>query len=264
MRVEAVMDAEQTGMPETIPPERLRLAHVRKSFGGLAVAADVSLAVRAGEIHALIGPNGAGKTSLIAQIAGELKPDGGQILLDGRDITRLSVHARARAGLARSFQITALMEELTVMENMLLAIGGQRRLRRVLALPAAGAADMRARARAGLDEAGLGGRADVAAGALSHGERRQLELAMALAGRPKVLLLDEPMAGLSAAESRAMTARIARLKGGAAAILLVEHDMDAVFALADTVSVLVRGEIIGSGPPEEISTNAAVREAYLG
>ncbi len=240
----------------------LRVRHLRKSFGGLAVAADVCLDLRAGEIHALIGPNGAGKTTLIAQISGEIRVDAGRILLDGRDITRLPVHARARAGLARSFQITALMEQLTVAQNLMLALTGQQPARDMWRA-ARGDAATRARLRELLEEAGLATRREDKVAALSHGERRQLELAMALAGRPRVLLLDEPMAGLSATESHAMTRRLARLRQGEVAVLLVEHDMDAVFALADVISVLVRGEIIGSGPPEAIRENVAVREAYL-
>ena len=240
----------------------LQLQGLRKAFGGLQVAQDIHLAVRAGELHALIGPNGAGKTTLLAQITGEITPDAGRILLHGRDITRLPVHARARAGLGRSFQITALMDELTVFDNMLLAVMGRHASPWRFWGRARAERPHAKMAHQALREAGLAARAQEAAGALSHGERRQLELAMALAARPALLLLDEPMAGLSAAESRAMTQRLAALKGQYA-MLLVEHDMDAVFALADTISVLVNGRIIATGTPDEVRANAEVQAAYL-
>ncbi len=241
----------------------LAVRGLRKAFGGLQVAQDIELTVHAGELHALIGPNGAGKTTLLAQITGELAPDAGSILLNGQDITHLPVHRRARRGLARSFQITALLENLSVFDNMLLALLGR------TASPWRFFGCVRkeepfaSRAHATLEQAGLAARAGEKAANLSHGERRQLELAMALAGEPALLLLDEPLAGLSTAEAAAMTERLAALKGQHA-VLLVEHDMEAVFALADTVSVLVNGRIIASGPPQEVRANKEVQAAYLG
>ncbi len=250
-------DRVQDGQPV------LQVRGVRKAFGGLQVAQDIDLEVRQGTVHALIGPNGAGKTTLLAQICGEIIPDGGRILLNGQDITTLAVHARARLGLARSFQITSLLNGLSVFDNVLLAVLGRS------ASPWRMWGNVRrqepfaSQARALLEEAGLARRADDDVLALSHGEQRQLELVLALAASPALLLLDEPMAGLSAAESAEMTQRLMQLKGHHA-MLLVEHDMDAVFALADTVSVLVNGRIIASGPPEVVRANAEVQAAYLG
>ncbi|CAO3423415.1 ABC transporter ATP-binding protein [Azospirillum argentinense] len=234
-----------------------------KRFGGLAATDGLSLSVAEGELHALIGPNGAGKTTLIGQLSGELTPDSGTILFDGRDVTRLPVHKRAQRGLARSFQITSIFPSFTALDNVALAVqahaghsfrfwrdaGRDRRL-----------ADP---ARAVLERVGLGSRADTRADALAHGEKRQLELAMALATGPRLLLLDEPMAGMGPEDSARMVELLQELKGGVT-ILLVEHDMNAVFALADRITVLVRGKDLASGTPEQIRNDPAVREAYLG
>lgn len=242
------------------------LLHARglvKRFGAIVAVDDLSLEIRPGEIHAMIGPNGAGKTTAIAQLSGEMKPDAGSVWFDGRDVTGLGADARARAGLARSFQITSLFRGFTAEDNIAMAIQAHaghsfrfwRSARRDPAL--------RAPARAMLDSVDLADRADMTAGNLAHGEQRQLELAMALATGPKVLLLDEPMAGMGREESVRMISLLSGLKG-TVSILLVEHDMDAVFALADRISVLVYGRVIASGAPEAIRADAAVREAYLG
>lgn len=241
----------------------LAVEGLSKSFGALRVTDGVSLDLRAGECHALIGPNGAGKTTLIHQISGLLKPDAGRVLFEGRDVTGLDMAARARAGLGRSFQISAVIPSFPALENVALAAqatdGSSFRFLR----PAAGEAALNDRARAALAEFGLDGRAAVPAGALSHGERRLLELAMALVQGPRALLLDEPMAGLGRTESVALTATLGRLKARVP-MLLVEHDMDAVFALADRVSVLVYGAVIASGAPDAVRADPAVRAAYLG
>lgn len=234
-----------------------------KQFGGIDAARDVDLRVEANQLHAVIGPNGAGKTTLVAQLAGQLKPDRGAIYFRGRDITKLRAHRRARLGLARSFQITNVILPLTLLENAMLA-----------ALPARGSgfrfwspffddAGARTQAMDALARVGLQSRAGVAAARASHGEQRRLEVAMALASKPKLLLLDEPFAGLGAAESSAMLALLRQLKR-AFTIVLIEHDMDAVFALADVVTVLVSGRIIASGGVDAIRADARVRRAYLG
>jgi len=221
------------------------------------------MAVEAGEIYAVIGPNGAGKTTLIAQLAGALQPNAGRILFDGRNITRLPPHARARLGLARTFQITSIFHEFTALDNVALAVqahdGHSFRFWR----EARGERRLREPARAALDRVGLADRADVTARYLSHGEHRQLEIAMTLATAPRMLLLDEPMAGMGADESARMVETLMSLKGGQT-ILLIEHDMDAVFALADRITVLVYGRAIATGTPDEIRANDAVRTAYLG
>ena len=241
----------------------LEIAGLAKAYGALHVTAGVDLDVRAGEIHALIGPNGAGKTTLVGEIAGEVMPDAGAIRFAGADITRLPVHRRARLGLARAFQITSLFPAFTARDNLGLAVMAARG--RAFRLFRAAAADREAREEADrlLAGVGLGAQAGVAASDLSHGEKRALELAMTLAARPRLLLLDEPMAGTGPAESAAMVALLERLKGRYA-ILLVEHDMDAVFRLADRVSVLVAGRVIACGTPSEVRADAAVRAAYLG
>ena len=241
----------------------LAIRGLSRSFGALRAADDVTLDLRAGEIHALIGPNGAGKSTLIALIAGTLKPDAGSIRFAGRDIGTLGAAARARLGLARSFQVSSLALEFTVLENAVLAVQGASRrsfrfFRPALAQPALTGPARVARARTG-----LAGREHVPAGDLSHGERRRLELAMALALGPRAFLLDEPMAGMDADCAREMTSLIAGLRA-AAPVLLVEHDMDAVFALADRISVLVYGRIIATGTVAEVRANPQVQEAYLG
>ena len=241
----------------------LRVQRLFKRFGGVSATDDLSLDVVPGEIHALIGPNGAGKTTFIGQLMGEIRPDAGAIRFDGADIGALSTPKRVRAGIARTFQITQLLADQTALDNVALAVqAGQGHSFRFLK-SAASDASLRAPAREYLDAAGLGERADVLVSQLSHGEHKQLELAVALATKPRLLLLDEPMAGLGASESRAMVAALKRMKGGVS-ILLVEHDMDAVFALADRISVLVYGRIIASGAPADIQADAQVRAAYLG
>lgn len=241
----------------------LRVQRLFKRFGGVSATDDLSLDVVPGEIHALIGPNGAGKTTFIGQLMGEIRPDSGAIRFDGADIGALSTPKRVRAGIARTFQITQLLADQTALDNVALAVqAGQGHSFRFLK-SAASDASLRAPAREYLDAAGLGERADVLVSELSHGEHKQLELAVALATKPRLLLLDEPMAGLGASESRAMVAALKRMKGGVS-ILLVEHDMDAVFALADRISVLVYGRIIASGAPADIQADAQVRAAYLG
>jgi branched-chain amino acid transport system ATP-binding protein len=228
------------------------------------VATDrVSLAVEAGEIHAVIGPNGAGKTTLIAQLAGELRPDAGAIRFAGEDVTALPIHARSARGIARSFQITSVFRDLTALDNVALAVQAHAghsfrfwkdaRRDRTLHDPAL----------ATLEEVGLADRAHVLAANLAHGEQRQLEIAMALATRPRLVLLDEPTAGMGPEDAGRMVALLRGLKG-ARTLLLVEHDMDAVFALADRITVLVYGRVIASGGPEQIAADPAVRQAYLG
>ena len=234
-----------------------------KRFGGLVAIDELDLDIEPGEIHAIIGPNGAGKTTLIGQLTGELRPDGGSIAFAGRDITRLPTHRRAHLGLARSFQITSVFLDFTTLDNVALAVQAHdghsfrfwRRARRDRGL--------REPAMTALEHVGLAARADDIASSLSHGEHRQLEIAMALATGPRLLLLDEPTAGMGAEESARMIELLGGLKGGQT-ILLVEHDMDAVFALADRITVLVYGRAIATGEPEEIRANAKVREAYLG
>jgi len=234
-----------------------------KRFGALVATDDLYLEVVPGEIHAIIGPNGAGKTTLIAQLSGELRPDGGRILFDGQDVTRLPVHRRSHLGLARSFQITSLFLNFSVEDNVALAVqahdGHSFRFWR----PAAQDPDLRAPAKVALERFGLAARANDQTANLSHGEQRQLELAMAWATRPRVLLLDEPMAGMGQEETGRMVEVLRGLKAEHT-IVLIEHDMDAVFALADRITVLVYGQAIATGSPAEIRANDAVRQAYLG
>jgi branched-chain amino acid transport system ATP-binding protein len=234
-----------------------------KSFGALRVTDDVSLTVERGEVHALIGPNGAGKTTLIGQITGELSPDRGRIRFDGRDITELATAQRARLGLARSFQITSIFPSFTAEGNVALAVQATQRHSFRFWRPAATIERLRLPARQRLRELGLGARANTVAAGMAHGEHRQLELAMALATAPRMLLLDEPMAGLGSEESAAMLTLLARLKGDYT-ILLIEHDMDVVFSLADRISVLVNGRVIASGDAASIRNDPQVRAAYLG
>jgi len=241
----------------------LILDGVRKSFGALKVTDDVSLSVAPGELHALIGPNGAGKTTLVHQISGMLTPDAGTIFFRGQDITALNAESRARRGLARTFQITSTIASLSVLENV--ALGVQAKAAHPLSLfrNAANDEQLNRPARVALEAVGLSERAHVPAGRLSHGEKRALELAMALALEPAAILLDEPLAGVGREEGEKLIALLASLKGRYA-MLLVEHDMEAVFALADTVSVLVYGRVIASGDPAAVRADPAVREAYLG
>jgi len=234
-----------------------------KAFGALRATDGVTLDVQPGETHAIIGPNGAGKTTLIAQLSGDLRPDDGRIRFAGADITALGAAARSHRGLARSFQITSVYRELSALDNVALAVqahaGHSFRFWRTARSDDA----LRAPAQAILSEVGLGSRASVLAANLAHGEQRQLEIAMVLATKPRLLLLDEPVAGMGADESQRMVQFLATLKGRQT-IVLVEHDMDAVFTLADRISVLVYGRIIATGTPEEIRANREVRAAYLG
>ncbi|HZH26907.1 MAG TPA: ABC transporter ATP-binding protein [Azospirillaceae bacterium] len=244
-------------------PPLLETRGLVKRFGGLVATDHLDLDVRPGELHAVIGPNGAGKTTLIAQLTGELAPTAGTILFAGEDITRLPAHARAHRGLARSFQITSIFPGFPALENVALAL--QAHDGHSFRFWANASKDVRLNTEAAriLARVGLQDRADVPAARLAHGEKRQLELAMALATRPKMLLLDEPMAGMGPEESRRVVTLLAELKREYT-ILLVEHDMDAVFALADRATVLVHGRAIATGGVEEIRANPAVREAYLG
>ena len=241
----------------------LQIDRLSKSYGALAVTRDVSLTIAAGEVHALIGPNGAGKTTLVGQIAGSIRPDHGRLVFDGQDITSMPPQRRARLGLARSFQIITLLPEFTARENVALAVQRRHGSSFRFLRDAARERELNAEAFAALASVGLSGRADERAGVLSHGERRHLELAVALACRPKLLLLDEPMAGVGHEEAAGLVGLLRSLRGQFA-MLLVEHDMDAVFALADQVSVLVQGAVIASGTPDAIRADPAVRAAYLG
>jgi branched-chain amino acid transport system ATP-binding protein len=241
----------------------LKVEGLVKRFGGLLATDSLSLDVREGEMHALIGPNGAGKTTLVAQLSGFLRPDGGRVRFDGRDITRLAPAARVRLGLARSFQITSVLRDFTALDNVALAEQARQGHSFRFWRPARNDRSLREAGRAALDQVGLADRADMPAASLSHGEQRQLEVAMALASDPRLLLLDEPMAGMGPEESARMVALLQRLRGRRT-MLLIEHDMDAVFALADRITVLVYGRAIASGTPAEIRANAEVRTAYLG
>ena len=241
----------------------LAVSGLTKSFGALKATADVSLDLKPNEIHALIGPNGAGKSTLIHQIAGTLAPDGGAVRFMGQDITHLGVAGRARLGLGRSFQVSSLAPEFSALRNVMLAVQARQGSSFRFFRPVMGDASLIEPALAALERVGLAARAKIPAAELSHGERRQLEIAIALALGSKAFLLDEPMAGMGPDGSRALTAFLDTLRHEAP-ILLVEHDMDAVFALADRVSVLVYGRIIASGTVEEIRADGEVRRAYLG
>jgi branched-chain amino acid transport system ATP-binding protein len=241
----------------------LEVQNLSRRFGGIMASDAIALDVRERELHAVIGPNGAGKTTLIAQLTGEIAPDAGSIRFAGRDITMVPAWRRSALGLARSFQITSLFLDFTVLDNVALAVQAHAGHSFRFWRDARREPELRAPARAALERVGLAGRADVLASTLSHGEQRQLEIAMALATRPRMLLLDEPMAGMGPDESARLVAMLRELKSQLA-ILLVEHDMEAVFALADRITVLVYGRVIASGAPEAIRANAEVRRAYLG
>jgi branched-chain amino acid transport system ATP-binding protein len=234
-----------------------------KRFGGVVASDGIVLDVRPRELHAIIGPNGAGKTTLIGQLTGEITPDAGRIRFDGADIAALPVHARSQLGLARSFQITSLFLDLTALDNVALAVQAHAGHSFRFWRDARQEQELREPARAALARVGLSKRADVIVSNLSHGEHRQLEIAMALATGPRMLLLDEPMAGMGPDESARMVKMLRELKRELT-ILLIEHDMEAVFALADRITVLVYGRIIASGTPEAIRANQEVRQAYLG
>jgi branched-chain amino acid transport system ATP-binding protein len=241
----------------------LQVERLAKRFGGIIASDDLTLDVAPGELHAVIGPNGAGKTTLIAQLSGQVAPDSGRIRFAGNDITALPMHVRSRLGLARSFQITSLFLDLSVLDNVALAVQAHAGHSFHFWRDARRQPELREPARAALASVGLAARADEPVSALSHGEHRQIELAMALAAGPRMLLLDEPMAGLGPEESARMVAMLRALKGKLT-ILLVEHDMEAVFALADRITVLVYGRVIASGSPDTIRANDDVRQAYLG
>jgi branched-chain amino acid transport system ATP-binding protein len=241
----------------------LRVEKLVRRFGGIIATDHVSLDVQQGELHAIIGPNGAGKTTLIGQLTGQLLPHGGSIQLSGYDITRVPAYRRSALGLARSFQITSLLLDFTAADNVALAAQAHDGHSFQFWGNARKVAHLRNAAQAALDRVGLGARADVLVSRLSHGEQRELELAVALATRPQLLLLDEPMAGLGVTESARMVKLLQELRREVS-IVLVEHDMDAVFALADRISVLVYGRVIASGTPAEIRQNEEVKRAYLG
>jgi branched-chain amino acid transport system ATP-binding protein len=241
----------------------LRVRGLVKRFGGVAASDGVDLDVREGEVHALIGPNGAGKSTLVNQLSGALRPDAGTIAFDGRDITRLAMHRRVDAGLARSFQVTSVFARFTALDNVALAVQARSGTSFAFWRPVAAEAALFDEARALLARVGLEARASVEAASLSHGEQRRLEVALALATRARLLLLDEPLAGLDARESADLVALLREIRAGAT-LLLVEHDMDAVFRLADRISVLVYGRVIATGTPAEIRADVEVRRAYLG
>ncbi|MCC7274620.1 MAG: ABC transporter ATP-binding protein [Alphaproteobacteria bacterium] len=247
---------------------RLRARGVSRRFGALVAVDGVELDVMSGEVHAVIGPNGAGKSTLLGILAGEVRPDAGEIFLDGQRVTGLDTARRARLGMARSFQVTAIVQDLTALQNAMLAVIAAERGRIPgLGRPAMADPTLLAAAREALRAVGIEGAADVAAGSLAHGAQRQLELAMALVGRPRVLLLDEPTAGTGPDEGRAMIELLRRVKttpGGGPSMVLVEHDLDAVFALADRITVMAQGRVIACGPPEAVRTDPLVRAAYLG
>ena len=241
----------------------LSVQGLNKSFGGIKATDNLSLSVETGELHAVIGPNGAGKTTLISQLCGGQRPDTGQILFNGRDITHMAMHKRAHLGITRSFQITSLIMDMSVIDNIALAVQARdghsfRFIRSARSISA-----LRGRALELLERVGLGEKAEHQTVALSHGEHRRMEIAIALASEADLMLLDEPMAGLGTQESAEMVELLKGIKGKHS-ILLIEHDMDAVFALADRISVLVYGHIIATGTPAEIRDNEAVQHAYLG
>ena len=239
----------------------MRAEGLTRRFGGLLAVRDVSLDLRVGVLHAVIGPNGAGKSTLVNLLSGELRPTEGSIHLNGADVTDWPNWRRARAGIGRTFQRTNVMPAMTVLENT--RLGAQAQGASGLALLSAGRTTTEAAARAALDRVGLARAAATVAGNLSHGEQRQLEIAMALAVQPTVLLLDEPLAGMGAEES-APIAALLRVLAGDHAVLLIEHDMDVVFAVADVLTVMVDGRVLEAGTPAEIRASAAVRDAYLG
>jgi branched-chain amino acid transport system ATP-binding protein len=241
----------------------LQIRDLTKRFGGVLASDGISLEVSAGELHAIIGPNGAGKSTLIGQLAGEISPEKGQIFFNGCDITYLPTHRRSALGLARSFQITSLFLDFTVLDNVALAVQAHAGHSFRFWQPARKETKLRGPARAALARVGLESRADVICANLSHGEHRQLEIAMALATAPRMLLLDEPMAGMGPDESARMIALLNELKREQT-ILLIEHDMEAVFRLADRITVMVDGRVIACGTPDDIRADAEVRQAYLG
>ena len=241
----------------------LRAVGLRKHFGGLTAVSDVSLDVHTGEIHAVIGPNGAGKSTLINLLSGDLTPSAGEITIEGSDITRLAPDRRARAGLGRSYQKTTIFPQFTAQENVRLAAQAHAASPLKMFGNVTSDADVNRRTGEALEQAGLAARAQMTATHLSHGEQRQLEIAMVLATQPRIILLDEPLAGMGQSEARKVVDLIASLKKGRA-VLVVEHDMDAVFELADRLTVMADGHVIASGLPQDVRIDPAVRLAYLG
>ena len=237
--------------------------HLQKRFGAVVATEDVSIDLHAGEIHAVIGPNGAGKSTLIKQICGGIQSDDGWVELMGRDVSKLNTQKRARAGLARTFQISELAMEDSVLENVVLGAMGAKGSPWQFWRAALKTPHLIERAEAALERVGLLSESETRCAQLSHGQRRQLEVAVALTLSPRAFIMDEPMAGLGAEGSKQLTTFLDGLRAEAP-ILLVEHDMDAVFALADRISVLVYGKIIASGTPDEIRASEEVRDAYLG
>ncbi|HEX2011383.1 MAG TPA: ABC transporter ATP-binding protein [Roseateles sp.] len=250
-------------MAEVLSP-LLSVQHLVKRFGALAATDDASFEVRAGEVHALIGPNGAGKTTLIHQISGALASDSGAVIFGGQDLTRTGMARRVQAGLVRSYQITSIFKRFSVLDNLALAVQARRPGRPSWWRAAVADAGAYAEAEALLARIGLEAQAGREAGGLAHGEQRQLEVGLALAAKPRLLLLDEPMAGMGPDESERMVALLQGLKAQGLTLLLVEHDMDAVFRLADRISTLVFGRVIASGAPDEIRAHPEVKRAYLG
>lgn len=248
-------------MTETTPV--LEVRGLSKAFGAVQASDRLSFSVAPGQVHALIGPNGAGKSTAIAQISGELRPDAGQILFEGADITGLATYERTGRGMQRSYQITSLFQDLTLEDNVAMAIQSQQGHSFRFWQPARKARVIRDPARAALQRVGLEDKAAQPVTSLSHGEQRQLEIAMVLAAEPRLLLLDEPMAGMGQSESQGMMEILRPLKGNVG-ILLVEHDMDVVFSLADVISVMVKGTVLMTGSPEEVRNDTRVRAAYLG
>jgi len=241
----------------------LEVIELTKSFGAVAASDGLTFSVKRGEIHALIGPNGAGKSTAIGQLSGEISPDSGRVRFDGQDVTHMPTYRRAQLGLQRSYQITSLFPDFSAEDNVAMAIQAQQGHSFQFWARARRDPTLRQPARLALKRVGMEDKAHLKAADLAHGEQRQLELAMALAAGPTMLLLDEPMAGMGQSESLAMMEILRPLKGEVG-ILLVEHDMDVVFALADVVSVLVKGAVLMTGTPEEVRNNAEVRRAYLG
>jgi branched-chain amino acid transport system ATP-binding protein len=241
----------------------LELKKVSKRFGGVVATDEVTLEVAHGEIHALIGPNGAGKTTLIGQISGSLGVDSGEIHFLGADVTRARQHQRVRAGLARSYQITSIFKRFSVLDNLALAVQARSGSSFSFWHPVASESALFDQARAIAAQVGLSEKVESLAATLAHGEQRALEVGLALATRPKLVTLDEPMAGMGPEESQRMIALIGRIRAEVT-VLLVEHDMDAVFRLADRITVLVDGRVIATGRPDEIRSHAEVRRAYLG
>jgi branched-chain amino acid transport system ATP-binding protein len=250
-------DQKQAGMP------CLELRGLSKSFGGLLAVHDLDLVVRPGERKGILGPNGAGKTTLFNLITGIFPPTRGQVVLFGQDVTRWPTHRRTRLGMARTFQVTTLFPKLTVLENVLLAVQGLRAMKFVMWRPLAGYGDVQAKARTLLEEAGFWERSDTEIRHLSHGEQRQIEILLALASDPKLLLLDEPAAGLSSGESQEMAAFLRKLDPGLA-ILMIEHDLDVAFEVVDSIAVLHYGELLEEGSTAQIRASAQVQEIYLG